>query len=730
MDFNIVTFHTALNQGAVLQTLALQEFIAEQGYSVGVFDYRPPIVNTMPGIRGRAFRMLRHFNAQDYVQREERFKEFVSSNLKLNMEMRSRIYLSGSDQVWNPTGSMNPMYFLQFVGDHSLRASYAASMGASKVPEMKRELFGQYISRFDAVSVREKEVKECVKDFYKGQITVNIDPTLLMNADFWKSYMRKVPNIPERYILVYILHLPKNANKLIAWLQKETNAKVVLIDGQGALTHLVHNDIALHNVGPREFLWLIHHAQSVVTSSFHGTAFSLIFQKEFYSIVNPQAPSRINHILGLVGLEPVKETDQTFRRNTSIAWERIAKVLQGEREKSAGYIRSVYELSCSKYRKPLTGTVASVRDRCTGCTACEAACPTGAIRMKLNKEGFFQPEIDPNTCIRCAKCIKICPVDKKIGVPKRKSYYGWHSDPNVRFHSSSGGAFRALADGVMESGGVVYGAVYSEDWRSVIFSDSDQTDMERIQKSKYTVSNPSGIYRKIKAQLESGRQVMFCGTPCQSAGLTRYLGKTYPNLLRCDFVCGGMASLAFYREHLDALEKTHHSKIESVDFRPKDKGWGKQRLSVSFANGKRYLVRSHLDVYFKCFANEHISVRSTCLACEYHAYHASDITLADFWGHKTAGIDKNEDGLSLLVANTDKGALAVEHAKNLVCKELDSRYSDYAFRSKSPNAAKLRQRSAFFEEALNTGFEKAANSQYKVSEWGHVKAFIKAKLHV
>lgn len=728
MDFNIVTFHTAYNQGAVLQTLALQEFIKQRGFSVGVYDYRPPYGNPFPGIKGKILKFLRKLNEKDYLLKEERFNEFVNSNLNLNLEMDSKIFLSGSDQVWNPTGSMNPIYFLQFVGDKSLRASYAASMGTSRIPEEKKKLFKQYIQRFDMVSVRESDVKDCISDFYNGDISVNVDPTLLMNAEFWRQYMREVPNVPEKFVLAYILHLPQNANTLLKWLQKETGAKVVLIDGQGAMTHLVHNDIALHNIGPREFLWLVDRSEAVVTSSFHGTAFSVIFHKEFYSIVNPSAPSRINNILNLLGLKPVSEDDSFFIKNNKIDWNYVDSILCREREKSEEYIRNVFEYSLTKFRSPIIGNVSLMKDRCTGCSACESSCPVNAIKMVLSNEGFYEPVIDSERCINCSKCLKVCPLDKKIGTPKKKSYYGWHKDPNVCFNSSSGGIFRGLADDVISRGGIVFGAIYSEDWKSVVFEDSDHISLNAIQKSKYTVSNPFGIYKRIKDQLDSGRKVVFSGTPCQCAGLTQFLGKPYSNLLKIDFVCGGMASLTFYREHIEALEKKYNSGIESIDFRPKKWGWGKQRIQVCFKNKKEYHARSHMDTYFKCFANEHVSVRETCLGCEFYSYHVSDITLADFWGYKNAGVRENKKGLSLIVANTTKGIAAVENNNDLEINSLDSKYSDYAFRSKSPNMEKVKQRNIFFKHALTNGFENTANSLYKTSEIAHVKAAIKVKL--
>ncbi len=730
LDFNIVTFHNAKNYGAVLQAFALQEFVEELGYNVGIYDYKPPYINQFSGLRGKINKFIYTCYNKDIQLKDERFNEFSNSCFKLNLEMNSKVYLSGSDQVWNPTGNMNPIFFLNFVGDKSIRASYAASMGKCQVPLDKIDLFRSYIQRFDCISVREDDVKKCIEDFVDKKINVNIDPTLLMKSDFWRKHMRSVSDVPNNYILAYILHLPKNVNRLLKWLQKEMHSKIVLIDAQGTMSFLVHNNISLRNVGPREFLWLIDHANAVVTSSFHGTAFSLIFHKEFYSIVNPSAPSRISNILNLAGIEPISEDSTSFKRSKDIDWDKIDDLLSNKRFESEKYLESVYQYSTTIFRNRIQGNVNLYSDSCTGCSACEAICPVDAISLKLNEDGFYYPNVNLNLCINCSKCINTCPINKKIGTPKLKSYYGWNNDINVLFNSSSGGIFRALANNIIENDGIVFGAVYSDGFKSVVFSDTDSVSIDSIQKSKYTVSNPSGVFNRIKENLDSGRTVLFCGTPCQNAGLTQYLGKDYDNLLRCDFVCGGMSSISFYREHLSFLEKKYNSNIVKVDFRPKNKGWGKQRILIEFENGKVYFVRSHKDLYFKCFANEHVSVRSTCLDCEFYAFHVSDITLADFWGYKSAHIKANKKGLSLAIANSEKGIQAIERLKDCSIFELDSKYSDYAVRSKSPNVNKIAERNRFFSEAIEHGFELAAASRYKTSEFARVISYLTLKFKI
>ena len=344
MDFNILTFHRAYNYGAVLQAFALQEFISNMGYSCGVYDYIAPSENRPAGVKGKILQAAQNLNKKDCAVREAKYREFAETVLHLN----SKIYVSGSDQVWNPCGDFDSHYFLQFAPTESLRISYAASMGEGRIPEDRVETLVKYVSGFDMISVREAYDKERLMELCDKDIHIHVDPSMLHNKTFWRQHMTPVANVPENYILVYLLHRPKNVNKLLKWLKKETGAKIVVVDGQGVvqgvMTHLVKHDKALHRVGPREFLWLLDHAKCVVTSSFHGTAYSLLFEKEFYSIVNTSRPSRIKNILGKVDLHPVSEEAETFERQKPVNWEEVDRVLQRERSLSRQYIEDAYNL--------------------------------------------------------------------------------------------------------------------------------------------------------------------------------------------------------------------------------------------------------------------------------------------------------------------------------------------------------------------------------------------------
>lgn len=348
MNFNILTFHRAYNYGAVLQAFALQEFISNMGYSCGVYDYIAPSENRLVGIKGKILQAVQQLNKKDCAIREAKYREFAETALHLNKEENSDIYVSGSDQVFNPCGAFDSHYFLQFAPEEALRISYAASMGEGTIPENRVDTLGKYVSGFDMISVREAYDKERLSPLCNQEIHIHVDPSMLHDKTFWRQHMEPVEGVPEKYILVYVLHRPKNINKLLKWLKKETGAKILVVDGQGVvqgvMTHLVKHDKALHRVGPREFLWLMDHAQCVVTSSFHGTAFSLLFEKEFYSLVNMVRPSRIKNILAKVGLQPVSEETETFRRQGAVNWAEVEHILQEERQRSRTYITQAYHM--------------------------------------------------------------------------------------------------------------------------------------------------------------------------------------------------------------------------------------------------------------------------------------------------------------------------------------------------------------------------------------------------
>lgn len=189
---------------------------------------------------------------------------------------------------------------------------------------------------------------------------------------------------------------------------------------------------------------------------------------------------------------------------------------------------------------------------CCGCAACANACPVDAIRMEEGKEGFVFPKVDLNTCIQCGKCVKTCPV-LEIDRPNRKepdcrAAYG---ADEIRKVSSSGAIFTLLADDVFQRGGVVYGVALNDEFEIEHRRITSMEELSALRRSKYVQSRVGLSYRQVKQDLKNGKTVLFSGTPCQNAGLRKYLGRTdTEKLILADIVCHGVPSQSVFNEYL------------------------------------------------------------------------------------------------------------------------------------------------------------------------------------
>ena len=345
LDFNIVTLHKANNYGAVLQAFALKTFLDNLGYPAGVYDARQLSAPADSSLRGRLIQCAKKtdqvIHKKTLALRQKKFQSFVREYLNCNRSMDCRAFVAGSDQVWNPI-VYNPDFFLEFVPEHIKRVSYAASLGVSELQERYWETYRIALSRFDAISVRENQGRDAIKKILPDRdIRVHPDPTLLLTKEQWTRASEKGTNeIEGDYVLLYILHIPSNIHALCKWIRKQFGARLVLIDPGFIQAAKIPHDIIVRDVGPLDFLALMRDSKAVVTTSFHGSAFSILFQKEFYPVVNPGFPSRMQNLLTHFGLSPVSEQQKEFVR-LNYDWEKVLMGLEEDRTIAADYFREI-----------------------------------------------------------------------------------------------------------------------------------------------------------------------------------------------------------------------------------------------------------------------------------------------------------------------------------------------------------------------------------------------------
>lgn len=300
---------------------------------------------------------------------------------------------------------------------------------------------------------------------------------------------------------------------------------------------------------------------------------------------------------------------------------------------------------------------------CCGCNACGDVCPYQAISFKTDLEGFWYPLVDKEKCTDCGLCDKICPniniqALKKNDFAKPECHAAIHKNLEVRFDSTSGGLFSALAEKMYRDGGYVGGAIYNEDFSVRHFISNSKSDLEALRSSKYLQSNASGFYKAVRDLLKQGEKVLICGTPCQMAGMRAFLRKEYENLIIVDFVCRGINSPKVFRKYLDYLEERFHSKVVYFKAKNKELGWRQLTSKVVFEN-KEVLYDTKDTSYFTIgYLGTGVYSRPSCYQCDFKGFpRMADITVADFWGAERAvGKELDNDmGTSLILLNSEKG---------------------------------------------------------------------------
>lgn len=303
---------------------------------------------------------------------------------------------------------------------------------------------------------------------------------------------------------------------------------------------------------------------------------------------------------------------------------------------------------------------------CCGCSACASICSKNAINMCSDELGFKYPKVNVNTCIDCGRCVVVCQFKnnyERNGLFSHPKIYGIRSTKEEELRKSqSGAAFFCISEEILKMGGVVYGAV-AEPFSVKHESARNSIERDRMRGSKYIQSDLGNIFIDIKKNLTDGETVLFTGTPCQVAGLKKFIGDKYSaRLYTADLLCNGVASPKIWDDYLYYLEKKHKGKIEKVNFRNKKFGW-KVPKETYFINEKEVSSTTFLDLYFS-----HNISRECCSECPYTNYsRIGDFSLGDFWGWERSHSELNDNkGVSLFFINSEKGKNLFERIKDKV----------------------------------------------------------------
>lgn len=356
----VVTF-TSRNFGALLQAYALKKTIEQMGAQVQILNLDlEHVKNTY-----KQFHKVTGFHTLMYLLEDLRFyldrKKAIIRSLQFRDEFlnltepyssgeavklnppEADVYITGSDQVWNPCISFDPAFYLLFGRPETVRASYAASIAIEKIPDEFQEDFPKRVRNVEHISVREESGRRLLAQ-YGIDAKLHLDPTLLLDREDYEKLLIK-PELKESYVLLYLILWPEEPEKIVERVRAlYPDRKIVLMIGETRVRHL--GDIQILDAGPREFLGWIRYADAVVTTSFHGTVFSCVFHKDFAAIIPKKVGGRITSLLKLADMEKHIVSDFSQVQIESFRQERDFQQLpnlQRLREEARGYLQGLLD---------------------------------------------------------------------------------------------------------------------------------------------------------------------------------------------------------------------------------------------------------------------------------------------------------------------------------------------------------------------------------------------------
>lgn len=359
MKVGILTFPNSVSYGATLQMVALQQTVRLLGHDAEVINYHNPYMKAekhtkkssqnplkfgvqrrlRPVMHRRLYENFRNFERRQ-VQTFPR-RPFTDRRQLSRLGERYDAVICGSDQVWNPAITDTDLsYFLDFCGESTRRVAYAPSFGKEEFSEEFCRLIQPELTRFSALSVRETPGKKLVEELTGRQASLVVDPTFLVEAGKWAEMERPHPAGASEYVLYFAVSRSDSLMKRCREFSKKHGIKMVVVGGN-PLAARRNGDPLLEyavDIGPEEWLYLMHHARYVFTNSFHGTAFSVIFKKDFYVQYPAHIGSRLRQVVEMLGLEERVVRDGADLCEKAISYDKAGIAFDRMREQSLQYL--------------------------------------------------------------------------------------------------------------------------------------------------------------------------------------------------------------------------------------------------------------------------------------------------------------------------------------------------------------------------------------------------------
>jgi len=696
MKIGIVTVYDSIvNYGSFLQAYALSAVLEERGhdtYFIRRMDdddilnrfnqlaIKQNTVKNPSSIKSQLLKIKFNIIAKRELENNNRRFEALKNDWKsikiINKEDIAQIGLDliicGSDEIWNIHNKDIDINFYGCGWSNNIpKIAYAISSGDTKTVEFLTEKsWKEQIGDFDFILPRDKMTQKMVYDFTGSLNPIVCDPTILRGYENYK--INDCGKEYGKYILIYSYQLNKSEKRYIKQYAKENNLKII--------SPCVYSIIADKNIytSALDFPSLIANAECVYTTTFHGTIFSLMFAKRM--CFSPRFP-KIRNLLEQTGGEKY-----ILPENANYEMFKTVIDLKADKTRIYDALKKMQEFSLNELEKALEGVKKNNHN------------PIGASY----KENIHY-------------------------------YYGFSKDEtNVRSKSSSGGLFFELSKIILDKGGVVFGAKYNKEKNIVEHDSTDNVSIQELMKSKYLESSLGDTFKQIGKCLQDGRDVLFCGTPCQAAGLNMLRESKYydykDHLFIIDFLCEGVPSYKVFNEYIAYEEAKSGKRVDYIDFRSKYYGWNNHCMKINYEDKTSYVRPLFADSYMHTFVMDLALNRPSCYNCTFRIDKKSDITIGDFW--KVSNVDDSfhdNKGVSAIFVNSSNGEdLLNQVRERLYIEELPDKNIKDMIQVLDMDSFRVK-RDAFYSEFSDNGYESAIK---KYSTYLYNCNFIKkAKLY-
>lgn len=350
MKIGILTFPNSPSYGASLQMFALYRAVKSLGADVEVINYINPYMKNRQHYKTNKRSFVRHCLNAIAEQPNKRMFASFEKQIKLyprrpfhrkeklaDLAQRYDYLICGSDQVWNPqiTGT-DLSYLFDFCTDNSKKIAYAPSFGFSQIQEDLKDQYSSLLKKFKSLSIREEAGHAVIKELIGADCKIVLDPSMLLTKETWEQQIRKKSGLPEHYVAMFIFNKNEKVKKFAANLAKEKGIPLINITGH-AFTRLRHKECT-GPLGPAQWLSVIQNADYVVTDSFHGTAFSIILEKELFVSLASATNSRLITLLNTFGLNDRIITDSNVREISRIDYKTVGDIMEQKRAESLAYL--------------------------------------------------------------------------------------------------------------------------------------------------------------------------------------------------------------------------------------------------------------------------------------------------------------------------------------------------------------------------------------------------------